>query len=76
MDVHDRRWLRCLELLQIEMDLLWGTEAGPELVLACARDASPEARWDSRWMHGSRRPLERMPAEVLADFQLAAMNQC
>jgi hypothetical protein len=35
--------------------------------------ASPEAWWTSLWTHGSRRPLERMPAEVLADFQLAAM---
>ena len=26
------------EILAVEMDLLWGPEAGPELVLACARD--------------------------------------
>ena len=26
-----------LELLDIEMDLLWGSEAGPEFVIACAR---------------------------------------
>jgi GNAT superfamily N-acetyltransferase len=38
MDPHNVRPLSDLDLLQIEMDLLWGTEAGPELVLACARD--------------------------------------
>src|SRR6266545_4690361 len=27
-----------LQLLGIEMDLLWGAQAGPELVLACARE--------------------------------------
>ena len=32
------RGLSELELLQIEMDLLWGTDSGPELVLAIARD--------------------------------------
>jgi RimJ/RimL family protein N-acetyltransferase len=31
------RELSDLELLQIEMDLLWGTHEGPELVVACAR---------------------------------------
>jgi hypothetical protein len=35
--------------------------------------ASPEAWWASLWTHGSRRPLERMPVEVLAEFQSAAM---
>ena len=34
--------------------------------------ASPEAWWDSLWTHGSRRALERMPAEVLAEFQSAS----
>jgi hypothetical protein len=29
-----------LELLQIEMDPLWGMDAGPELVVACAREGS------------------------------------
>jgi hypothetical protein len=38
MDVQKTRALSDLELLEIEMDLLWGSEAGPELVLACARD--------------------------------------
>jgi RimJ/RimL family protein N-acetyltransferase len=38
MNPHNGRPLSDLDLLQIEMDLLWGTEAGPELVLACARD--------------------------------------
>src|SRR5260370_6041374 len=38
MDVQKTRALSELELLEIEMDLLWGSEAGPELVLACARD--------------------------------------
>jgi hypothetical protein len=37
--------------------------------------ASPEAWWASLWTHGSRRPLERMPADVLADFQSAAMER-
>src|SRR5690242_10923591 len=36
-----------LELLDLEMDLLWGTEAGPELVLACARDGV-RARFSKR----------------------------
>src|SRR5260370_15207549 len=38
MDVQKTRALSELELLEIEMDLVWGSEAGPELVLACARD--------------------------------------
>jgi RimJ/RimL family protein N-acetyltransferase len=38
MAVENTRALSDLELLEIEMDLLWGSEAGPELVLACARD--------------------------------------
>src|SRR5919199_5155645 len=38
MDLHETRASSDLELLQIEMDLLWGTDAGPQLVLACARD--------------------------------------
>lgn len=38
MALHEKRALSDLELLEIEMDLLWGTEASPELVLACARD--------------------------------------
>lgn len=40
-----------------------------------ARYASPEAWWASLWTHGSRRPLERMPADVLAQFQLAALQR-
>jgi hypothetical protein len=40
MDIPDSGALSDLELLQIEMDLLWVTEAGPELVLACARDGA------------------------------------
>src|SRR6266536_4130746 len=41
-----------LELLEIKMDLLWGSKAGPELVLACARD-------------GVRARMgERVPSEV------------
>jgi hypothetical protein len=38
MDVQKTRALSGLELLEIEMDLLWGPEAGPELVLAFIRD--------------------------------------
>lgn len=38
MDVRETRASSDVELLQIEMDLLWGTDARPELVLACARD--------------------------------------
>jgi Acetyltransferase (GNAT) domain len=38
MDLHETRASSDLELLAIEMDLLWGTGAGPQLVLACARD--------------------------------------
>jgi hypothetical protein len=38
MDLRESGALGDLELLQIEMDLLWGTNAGPELVLACAAD--------------------------------------
>ncbi|MBV9601941.1 MAG: hypothetical protein JOZ87_34490 [Chloroflexi bacterium] len=38
MDVQTARALSDLDLLEIEMDLLWGSEGGPELVLACARD--------------------------------------
>jgi hypothetical protein len=37
--------------------------------------ATPEVWWASLWTHGSCRPLERMPADVLADFQLAAMQR-
>ena len=40
MEVHDARAPDDLQLLQIEMDLLWGTEAGPDLVVACARDGT------------------------------------
>jgi hypothetical protein len=40
MDIRRIRALSDLELLEIEMDLLWGTEAGPELVIACARDGA------------------------------------
>jgi RimJ/RimL family protein N-acetyltransferase len=32
--------VRDLEMLQIEMDLLWAAEAGPELVIACATDGT------------------------------------
>jgi RimJ/RimL family protein N-acetyltransferase len=38
MDIHKARALSDLELLEVEMDLLWGSEGGPELVLACGRD--------------------------------------
>ena len=38
MDREKTRALSDVELLQLEMDLRWGSEAGPELVLACARD--------------------------------------
>jgi RimJ/RimL family protein N-acetyltransferase len=38
MDREKTRALSGVELLQIQMDLRWGSEAGPELVLACARD--------------------------------------
>lgn len=38
MDRQKARPLSDLDLLEIEMDLLGGSEAGPELVLACARD--------------------------------------
>ncbi len=33
-----KRALGDLQLLEVEMDLLWGSKAGPALVLACARD--------------------------------------
>jgi hypothetical protein len=39
MDIQKARALSDLELLEIEVDLLWESEGGPELVLACARDA-------------------------------------
>ncbi len=52
MDSHAARVLSDLELLEIEMELLWGTEPGRELVLACARE-------------GVRARLgERVPPEV------------
>jgi hypothetical protein len=38
MDVQKTRALSDLELLEIEMDVLWGSKAGPELVLGCARN--------------------------------------
>src|SRR5436190_335406 len=34
----DMPMLDDLQLLELEMDLLWGAQAGPELVLACARE--------------------------------------
>src|SRR5258708_39521133 len=37
MDVQKARAPSDLELLEIKMDLLWGSDAGPELVLARAR---------------------------------------
>ncbi len=37
MDREKPSALSDLELLDVEMDLLWGPKAGPELVLACAR---------------------------------------
>ena len=39
MDLPEARALGDLELLQIEMDLLWGAKTGPELVLAYTRDS-------------------------------------
>ena len=38
MHRQDMLTLNDLELLEIEMDLLWGAQAGPELVIACARE--------------------------------------
>jgi hypothetical protein len=38
MAVPKTRALSDLELLEVEMDLLWGSDACPELVLACAQD--------------------------------------
>jgi RimJ/RimL family protein N-acetyltransferase len=38
MDREKIRDISDVELLQIQMDLRWGSEAGPELVVACARD--------------------------------------
>jgi RimJ/RimL family protein N-acetyltransferase len=38
MDREKKRALSDLELLKIQVDLRWGSEASPELVLACARD--------------------------------------
>src|SRR5687768_1119269 len=38
MDREKTRALSDVELLEAEMDLLWGSDAGPALVLACARD--------------------------------------
>jgi RimJ/RimL family protein N-acetyltransferase len=52
MDLQKSGALSDLELLQVEMDLLWGSTAGPELVLARTRD-------------GVRaRIAERVPSEV------------
>lgn len=38
MALQNTRELSDVELLEIEMDVLWGSDAGPELVVACARD--------------------------------------
>ena len=38
MHRQDMLTLNDLQLLEIELDLLWGAQAGPELVLACARE--------------------------------------
>ena len=40
MDVPQIRALSDLELLEIEMDVLWGAATAPELVIACARDGA------------------------------------
>jgi hypothetical protein len=40
MDVQQTRALSDLDLLEIEMDLLWGATTGPELLIACARDGA------------------------------------
>jgi SAM-dependent methyltransferase len=37
--------------------------------------ASPEAWWASLWTHGSRRPLERMAPELLADVKAEALQR-
>jgi len=37
--------------------------------------ASPEAWWASLWMHGSRRPLERMAPELLARIKADALQR-
>jgi O-methyltransferase/aklanonic acid methyltransferase len=37
--------------------------------------ASPEAWWASLWVHGSRRPLERMAPDLLARVQREALER-
>jgi hypothetical protein len=54
----DSRELTDLQLLDLEMDLLWGKRAGPDLVIACARDGV-------RVSYGQRVPAEL--ARVIVD---------
>jgi hypothetical protein len=51
-----------LELLQIEMDLLWGTGPAPELVVACARDGLRSASWRAMTPVPAPRSSTRSPA--------------
>jgi hypothetical protein len=74
MDVHDRRWLSDLELLQIEMDLLWGTEAGPETVFACAREGA-HLRLGSTVPPDAARALTAEVDGVISDVDLEVPPQ-
>ena len=50
-----------LELLRIEMDLLWGTQDGPELAVACARQGL--------WARVNNTVPERLVRSLVAEVE-------